>query len=287
MLSVINQVTAQENDAMQEVSTGKKLNVPADDPAGMALLVQNKAQQADCDQYTQNIATLQSSMQTADSALNNVITQLNRAVTLGVEGANGTFSDADRNAIAAEVSDIKSQVLSLANTTFNGSYLFGGTATNQKPFVVDASAVSGVTYAGNSNTYHVPIGEGLDVAANVPGDSLFLSSNDVFSALQGLISSLQSGSGIDTATGAVRDAFNHVSAVRVTYGTTMSQLQQQGSFVSNTKLQFQNQENSLSSVDMAEAISRLTNAENARNAALAAAGQIGRTSLLDYLGTNF
>jgi flagellin-like hook-associated protein FlgL len=64
----------------------------------------------------------------------------------------------------------------------------------------------------------------------------------------------------------------------------MQQLDSQSNYQSSSKLQLQTQENNLSGVDLAEAIGRLTNAENARNATLAATSQIGRTSLLDYLG---
>src|ERR1700748_1806950 len=97
VLDTLNQVTAQENDAMQEVSTGKKLNQPSDDPAGMAILIENKAAQSDCDQFQQNITTVSSSLQSTDSALNSVVTSLSRAVTLGVEGASNTLSGSDRS----------------------------------------------------------------------------------------------------------------------------------------------------------------------------------------------
>ena len=283
MLDTLDQVTAAENQAMQEVSTGKKLNVPSDDPAGMAMLIVNKASQSDCDQYVRNISTTRSSLQTADSALSSVVSALTRAVTLGVEGANGTLSSTDRSAIADEITGIRQEILSLANGTFNGSYIFAGANSNTKPFLLDASNPSGVTYKGDSTTNQVTVADGSTIAANKPGDTLFTTGTNVFGSLQSLLTALQSGTSIDTATSAVRAALDQVSAQRVSYGTSMQQLDDESGIQTGTKLQLQSQENNLSGVDMADAISRLTNAENARNATLAAAGRIGQTSLIDYL----
>jgi flagellar hook-associated protein 3 FlgL len=283
MLNRLNQVTAAENEAMREVSTSRKLNLPSDDPAGMAMLIVNQAAQSVCDQYVQNITTVRSSLQTADSSLSSVISALTRAVTLGVEGANGTLSTANRSAIADEISGVRQEILSLANGTFNGSYIFAGAKTNTPPFVLDGSSPSGVSYQGDSTINQVAIADGSTIAANKPGDALFTTGTNVFGALQDLLTALQSGGGIETATSAVREALDQVSAQRVSYGTSIRQLDAESGFQSSSKLQLQSQENNLSGVDMADAISRLTNAENARNATLAAASRIGQTSLIDYL----
>ncbi len=283
MLDTLDQVTAAENQAMQEVSTGKRLNVPSDDPAGMAMLIVNKASQADCDQYVQNISTTRSSLQMADSALSSVVTALTRAVTLGVEGANGTLSSTDRSAIADEITGIRQQILSLANATFNGSYIFAGANSTAQPFLLDASDPSGISYKGDSTINQVTVADGSMIAANKPGDALFTTGTNVFGSLQSLLIALQNGSGVDTATSAVRAALDQVSAQRVSYGTSMQQLDGENSVQASSKLQLQSQENTLSGVDMADAISRLTNAENARNATLAAASRIAQTSLIDYL----
>lgn len=285
MLNNLNRVTEVENQAMEEVSTGKKLTDPSDDPAGMAMLIQNKASQAECDQYQQNITTLTSNLQTADSALSSVVTSLNRAISLGVQGASGTVSSSNQSAIANEVTGIREQILSLANSTFNGSYLFAGASTRQAPFVLDPSASSGVSYRGDSTVNQVPIGDGASIEANQPGSALFVATN-VFGALNDLAAALQSGSSIDNATQEVRVALDNLSAQRVSYGTSLQQLEAEGNYQSNSELQLQSEENNLSGVDMAAAISRLTNAENARNATLEAAGRLNQSTLLDYLGTS-
>ena len=111
-------------------------------------------------------------LNTADSTLSSVVTLLQRAVSLGVEGANCTMNQTDLNSIATEVSAIQSQMLSLANTSYAGQYLFAGTATGTAPYVADARLRS-IDYVGNGKQNKVQIGTGLSVATNLPGTSIF------------------------------------------------------------------------------------------------------------------
>ena len=76
--------------ALQQVSTGLRVNKPSDDPGASASMVISLASSANVDQYTSNVSAVQSQMQTADSAINSVITSLNSAVTLATAGSTGT-----------------------------------------------------------------------------------------------------------------------------------------------------------------------------------------------------
>jgi hypothetical protein len=124
--------------------------------------------------YLQSLSSTQGQFQTADSALSSVIAELTRALTLAVQGANGTQSDAGRAAIAAELQGIQDQLVSLGNTSFQGTPLFAGTQTGSPPFVKDNTFPSGVRYDGNDATNNVQIGDGYRIAANKPGSQLFV-----------------------------------------------------------------------------------------------------------------
>jgi flagellar hook-associated protein 3 FlgL len=220
----------------------------------------------------------------ADSTLNSVVTSLSQAISLGVEGANSTVNQTDLNAIAQQVNGIQQQILSYANESFQGNYLFAGTALNTKPFVADPSSPSGVSYVGNTGVDNVEIGEGQAVPANLPGSQLFTApGSDVFQALADLSSALQSGSNIPAAEAEVQTAFNYLNAQRAFYGTTLSRLNTASSFLNEESLQLSQEENNLVGVDMATAASQLTQAETALDATLAAGGKISEYSLLDFL----
>src|SRR6202041_2003935 len=134
ILNDLWQSQAQEQTAIEQLSTGKRVNVPSDDPAAAAEDVQNQALQSQNDQYIQNTSNLDGSLQTADSTLSSVVTVLNQAISLGVQGANGGMSSADQQALAEQVQSIQSQMVQLANTSYQGSYLFGGTASPSRTF---------------------------------------------------------------------------------------------------------------------------------------------------------
>jgi flagellar hook-associated protein 3 FlgL len=284
-LASIWQTQAQEQTALEQLSTGKRVNVPSDDPAAAASEVQNLAAESRIDQYTQSVGSLTSMFQTADSSLNSVVTSLNQAISLGTEAANGTSSAANQQEIATQVQGIVSQVVQLANSTYQGSYLFSGTGTTQ-PFTQTAT---GVTYNGNSGVNSVAIDDGRNLQTNVPGNQIFQQSgSDVMGSLQQLVTALQNGdtAGIESATSALGTAMNTVSAQRVFYGNALSELQTDGTHLSQEKLNLQTQDTTLVGADEAQAATNLSQAETANQAALAAAGKILPMNLLEFLPPN-
>src|SRR5690349_6395743 len=128
VLAALAQTQQQINTDLQQIASGQRVNVPSDNPAAAAELIQNAGQTSEADQFLRSAGSIQGEMQNADSTLNSVIISLQRAISLGVEGANGTLNDADRAALATEVQGIQSQLLSLANVSYQGNFVFAGTA---------------------------------------------------------------------------------------------------------------------------------------------------------------
>jgi flagellar hook-associated protein 3 FlgL len=284
LLAALAQSREDEQDALLQLASGRRVSTPSDDPAAAAVLVGNRARTAGVQQFLRSIASQQIQLQSADSALNSVVLTLQRAITLGIQGGNGTLSDSDRSAVAQELQGLQEQVLSLANTSIEGVYLFAGTESQTAPFVADANAPSGVRYQGNNHVNVLSIGEGFSVAVNVPGAQIFNGAGaDVFQALRDLAQAVRNNTGVDAAVGAVRTALETVSARRVFYGNTMQLMSAQESFLNSQKLELAQEENALAAADMAASASQLVNAQSARSAALEAAGNILRNSLFDYL----
>ena len=127
------------------------------------------------------------SLNVADSALSSVVEALTTAQSLGIEGANGTVNTQNQQALAQQVQGIQQQILGLANTSYNGEYLFAGTATTTTPYVEDSSSPSGVDYNGNDSTNSVEISEGQAMPISLPGSQLFSNATtSVFQSLQDL-----------------------------------------------------------------------------------------------------
>jgi len=201
-----------------------------------------------------------------------------------VEGANGTVSAADRAAIATQIQGIQSQLLSLANLSYQGNYVFGGTANQTTPYVLDVSSPSGVTYQGNSGVNSVTLGNQFSLQTNLPGSQLFSApASDMFQSIQDLINSLQSGTGIGTAVTEVGAANNYISSQSVFYGNALNQLTAQQTYLSGETTQLAQQQNTEGGADLTAVISNLTTSQTSLQATLAAIGQTANTNLFEYL----
>lgn len=276
----------QEQIALQQLASGKLINMPSDNPAGAAEIVQNQAQQSQTDQFLQNTSSVEGLLQTADSTLNSVVGALNQAISLGTQGANGTNSAANMQAIAQQVIGIRNQILQSANASYKGNFIFAGTATNAAPFTLDPSAPDGVDYNGNTDVNTVQIAEGNSVQVNLPGSQVFQNSGgDVFGALQQLITALQSGdaAGAGAATTQLGTALNALSQQRVFYGNVVDQLNSNQSYLSQEQVNLQTTANTIDGANLAQAATNLSQAQTTQSAALAALAKVIPQNLLQYL----
>jgi flagellar hook-associated protein 3 FlgL len=285
LLAAIASNRQAQNTALQQISTGQRVNQLSDDPAAAAQDVLDHVQGNQDDQFLQNISSLQSQAQSTDSTLSSVVTAVTQAISLGVEGANATLNDSDRQAVAEQVSGIRDQVLGLANQTFQGNYFFSGTATSTQPFVLDATQPDGVKYNGNTDVNSIQLSSGQTISINVPGSQIFTNpAGDVLGALNGLITALQTNTGLPAANASLDQAFSQLNTQRVFYGNALQQMQSSQTFLNSDKLQLASTENSLVGADMATSITNLEQASTATNAILSATNQILSTlNLLDYL----
>lgn len=273
------------NTALQQLSTGKRVLQISDDPSASANMVRSLASSANVDRYTSNTTNVLARLQSADSSLSSVITSLNQAVTLGTEGANGTVNSTNRQQIAAQVQGVLTSVIGQANTSYQGSYIFAGTASDTPPFVADSTSPTGYTYVGNSGVNQAQVGDTMMVNTNTPGDQIFTSGANVIGSLSKLVTALQSGTTDDIAqaTAAVTNALNYVNQQRVPMDNSVTQLQTQETYLGQETVSLTSQQTSLVGIDTATAATNVTQAETAQNAVYAAAAKVLPQSLLNYL----
>ena len=284
LLESIQQSKQSLTTSTQQLASGRSVNQLSDDPVASAALVRNHDQAAADGQFLQNLSTLQSKYQVADSTLGNVVSALTRALSLGVEGANGTLTAANRQAIAGEVQGLLSQTVSLANASYQGAFLFAGTKVSTQPFTLDTTTNT-VTYNGNSATTSVQLSDGNSINANLPGDQLFQNgSGSVTGALQDLYSALTTGTNIPASVTEVQNALNQVNQQRVFYGNNLNQISLSESFLNQDKLNLSQQENGLVGADLATVAANFAQAQVANQATLNATARVlGLPTLLDFL----
>ena len=207
--SQVSKLSAREIQLENEISTGKRVSQLSDDPTAACTTLDAQAQNSQVAQYQKNISSLQTLATASSSAISSLSTLASRAGEIATLASDGTKSKSDLTNYASEVDQLIQQAVSLANTTNNGDYIFGGTASGSAPYTAttDSSGnVTAVAYNGNSNVPSVHIATGLAVSVQVPG------SNTSGSGAYGLITDSRAGA----------DLFNHLIALRndLTSGNT-------------------------------------------------------------------
>ncbi len=115
--------------AMEQLSTGKRINSAADDAAGLAIGNRMTAQIKALDQSVRNANDGISMLQTAEGATKEITNMLQRMRELSVQAANDSYSSSDRTAIAGEMTQLTNEVTRIAtNTQWNGMAILSGAA---------------------------------------------------------------------------------------------------------------------------------------------------------------
>lgn len=284
MLYNMNADQTRLNNDLEELSTGQSVNQPSDNPAAESAYIENQAQSSEVDQYTQNISTVQGALQTADSTLQSVINNLNQALTIGNEGASGTNSTTELQGLAQQVQAIQQTVLGLANTSYQGTYLFSGTDSTTVPYVSSSTSSSGVAYQGNSETTSIQVGPGQTVSTNLPGSSIFGASGaDVFQALHDLSQALSTNTNITGALSELTDAYNNVNSQATFYGNAIDQLDEVNTNLSEEQQTLSTQASNLISANVATVASNLSQDDTTLQAALQGFASISQDTLFSYL----
>lgn len=262
--NLVGSLDASQANAQQlstELSSGVRVTSLGQDPvsAGENVLLLNQIQQDDS--FTQSSNLVSGQLQVADSALGSVVAELTQAIALATSANNGTLSTSDVQSVGNQIAGILGEVQSLANTSYQGTYIFGGGQTGAAPF---STAAGATTYSGDDNINYLELPNGQKIQLNVPGDQIFLGAgtNSVFGALNALVADYANGvvnpgqAAGDTA--ALNSALNYVSQQRVTIDNSMTQLTAAGNAVSAEQTQLTGAQSNLMQADLAQVATQVS-----------------------------
>jgi len=174
-LSSLQGINADQSAVMNSVaqlSSGKQINSPMDNPvgAGQASLLQSDLTQLG--QYSSNQAQASQLLNNGSSTVTQAINVIQSVHTTLVQAGNGTLNDSDRAALAAQLQQDLNQLVGLANTSdAQGGYLFGGSVNSTAPFVQNGNTV---TYAGDNIPQGLAISQARVEQVKYPGSSVFM-----------------------------------------------------------------------------------------------------------------
>ncbi|HET7047132.1 MAG TPA: flagellar hook-associated protein FlgL [Solirubrobacteraceae bacterium] len=271
----------------QQLSSGKKINQPSDDPYGTSQAMSLNGQLSSLNDYTNNITDGTAWTQQATTSLGDIDSMVQRVRELVVQAANGTYTQSDLNASASEVNQLIDAIKQEANASYNGQYIFSGTSTGTAPYQTGSTD----TYQGGTGSVNRLIGPNTTLTVNTNISSLLgngQASGDggLLDTLRTIASDMQSGN-----TGAIGGA--DLKNLDSNFGT-LTQMEANVGAVSNrltlasTRIQqLQNSDTAaLSNVqdaDMATVAINFSTEQAAYSAALKAGANIVQSSLLDFL----
>jgi len=285
--SALDQTQATQEQLSQELSSGLRVTSIGDDPVAAAQNVQLLNSISQDDSFTQTTSLTQGQLQVTDSTLGSVVTQLNQALSLADQANNGTLNASDLKSISNQIAGIRDEVLSLANTNYQGQYIFGGSQTGGPPFTVDSStSPATVIYSGDSNVNTLESPTGQSIPLNLPGNQVFAASAaNVLGTLNNLVADYASGnagSGVaDTAT--LNSALNYVSQQRVNIDNSISQLSNASGAATEQATQLTAAQTNLMQADIATVSTQLSLVQSQQSALISVIAALGQGSLFDKL----
>ena len=285
LAAAIGQSSSAEDKLTTELSSGLRITSLADDPVAAAQSVLMTSSIARNDAYIQAASGESSMLQVTDSTLSEVVTQLTSALTLAVQGTNGTLNAANTVSIIQQLTGIRDQVLSLANTSYQGRYLFAGSQGTTRPFSLDTStSPATASYAGDRIVQHIETPSGQQIQVNLPGSTIFGGTGSgVLGALNQLIANLSNGIASSADSSALTAALGDLSEQRSVLDSSLSRLQSTSSYAQTEGSQLQAQQSALVSADTVSVATQLKSAEVQNQALLSVMSALQKLNLFDYI----
>lgn len=285
----LEQIQTRAENAQQEMTTGLKINVVSDAPDQIADLYQTRSELDQTQQIDANLGRVKTETDTAESSLESAETLVERAQTLASQGATGTATAQNRQDLADELGAILQQLVTTANTTVEGRYIFAGDADQQAPYSIDLTQNNPISaYQGSTSTRQIQGADGTSFAIAKTAQDIFDNQNgptNVFTAVNNMRVALLNNdqNAINAALPDVQAASTYMNQQLAFYGTVQNRVSAETDFAKNYETQIQSQLSNIQDADLAQAITELQQAQTQQTAALTSRAQLPRTSLFDYL----
>lgn len=283
-LEYINLAASQMERAQQQVQTGKRVQLPSDDPDAMQRIVQERAELGTIDAYVRSADSAATKVAALDTILTDIVDRLQDATVIATGARGSTVTQAGRDAAANSLIGIRDALLRDVNSTFRGTYLFSGSETMTPPY----QQVAGVwTYGGDSTVVSIDIGRNRSVGVTVDGRSLAQGGDatNLFTELDALIAAVQAGdsTGVGNGIAALGRAFDRTTQTQSRLGSDQQGIVDEQLQLTNLRLASIKRQSANQDADMVAAITAMERASTAYRAALGAVGTATNQTLLDYL----
>lgn len=285
----ISELTASQVKLSQQISTGRRILNPSDDPVGSARALELKQAANINEQFISNRQVAQRYLNTEESTLARVTDVLLSVKSNMVAAGNAAYSDNERSYLAAEVRNVLGQLIGLANTTDGaGNYIFAGYQSQNPAYVADPA---GATYQGDANqrllqvspSRQMPLGDVGNQVFEVGGVNIFSVLNDFATLLETpMVDGDAYQTGLMSAQSNLETILDNVLTTRAMVGSRLNELDSLDAFGEELKLHYAEALSEIQDLDYAKAISDLSQQQLILQAAQQTFVKTAGLSLFDY-----
>ncbi len=289
-LTGLAQIQQSLQNAETQVTTGLKINNVSDDPSEIADIWQTQSELGETQQINTNLTQVSTEVNTAESSLEGAVTLVERAETLGTEGATATADANTRQDLAGELGSILQELVATANTEVGGRYIFAGDTDQTQPYSIDLTQSSPISaYQGSASTRQVQSPDGTTFSIALTAQQIFDNPNaqdSVFSSINNLMQGLMNNdsTAINSSITDVQTADTYLNQQLAFYGTVQDRVNDAQTFGQNYSVQLQSQLSGIQDANAAQSITEMTQASTQLQAALQSEAQLPKTTLFDFLG---
>lgn len=295
MMDYITSSETKYNNLALEASSGIKVATPSDDPSAAKSILNVKSQLSKLNDYLKNMSTTQNELNTLDSTFSSLTKNVQDVIDYATQGANGTYTNTDLSSIKSQIDSIIGTITSIANTQYNGTYIFSGTATSTPAYTTAADG--SITYAGNTDSRYTTIADGVSVATNAIGSSVFgsytaasggtpASGSGLFYTLKTLSNALGTGDSatISSSISSLNTELETITGTQTKFGAVTNKFTMTTDTTNSMVTTLKSYKSDLQDADITQVYTDLATQQTALNASMKIASQmLSGKSLLDYI----
>jgi len=176
MKSEINQMNQEMYNLRERVTSGKKVSQPSDDPSVIRPVLSFRSQIQRNEKFQDNISIAQSNMNIYDTKVGQISDSLVKIKDTAIQGVNGSYDQNNKDILADQISQLKSDIQEIANSRVNNKYAFAGFNDLTKPFVSNDQGV--IESQGDVRQKELEISPGETIQVNLTGEEFLMGRKD-------------------------------------------------------------------------------------------------------------
>ena len=299
--SLLNALTTQQNNMYElynKINSNQKFTNISENPIDASDVIRINKQLAEIEAYTKNINDANTQIQAQDEVFSTIVEKMQRINDLAIQAANTPSGETGFKACALEIKQLTENIIDLANTQYDGKYIFAGTNVTTSPFTMNNDG--SITYDGTPNDHYAgyqrtyEISDGVKIEINSAGDTIFgtydpndpTKSSGLFGTLGELnkiMNADMDNVAVSEMLGDIQDSIKHVSEIQATHSVTVNKLTMTTEMLEGLDLNLTSRKAELTEIDLPSAISELMSQNYALQASMQAYSMIANQSLLDYI----